>query len=227
MSTEALTKQATSKRFGNNLPYVQKKWLRKVYKKWQDFLNKINDDAKNYPILEYTKNIVFNIASEIYEKDGKSLDKWLTESTQNNTNDGEYGWRQEVSISTYKEQFKNMLSLDLWLDKLLEWQINSYKLQMPEKKQVDPLIWNQNLKKKLNEVMKEEKSQEITIPIPKTDHSSIRDDPMMPDSAPRHSDYQRKRTYLTAFPGMDPMHSSEQMRLLKMKKFQETEYDAK
>ena len=110
-------------------------------------------DCKTTKILEDVYTNIFGITVSIYKNDGQSLDKWLTQSSSEGNTDQD---SKEVSISTYKEQFKNMLSLDIWIDKLLEWQRNDYKLQVPDKEQVDPLSWNKVLKSKLSQVINEE-----------------------------------------------------------------------
>jgi len=153
MSSEQQAKVQNQKRFGNSLPMAQKRWLKKVLRKCQEFLNKMKEDSKAVIILDEPYHKIYSIAYEIYKNDGCSLDKWLSQS--NNENNEKYETK-EVSISTYKEQFKNMLSLDIWVDKLLEWQRNDYKLEMPAREQVDPLSWNKVLKSKLNQVILEE-----------------------------------------------------------------------
>lgn len=86
--------------------------------------------------------------------DGKSLMKWINEPYKVHKEDGKTEERKEVSIATYREQFKNMLSLDIWIDKLTQWQANDYKLNMPQKEPVDPLQWNHTLKIKLRDAIK-------------------------------------------------------------------------
>mmetsp|Transcript_6086 Transcript_6086/g.7046 ORF Transcript_6086/g.7046 Transcript_6086/m.7046 type:complete len:107 (-) Transcript_6086:608-928(-) len=103
-------------------------------------------DSKNVQILAKPLMEIYQKISEIYQRDGLSLEKWLTESTSSNMLNNEGAVREEVTISTYKEQFKNMLSLDIWIDELLAWQANDYKLQMPNREPVDPLKWNNTLK---------------------------------------------------------------------------------
>ena len=66
-------------------------------------------DSKADPILTKPLMEIYSIAMEIYSKDGKSLEKWLNESTTNNIQNGNYGGKEEATISTYKEQFKNTI----------------------------------------------------------------------------------------------------------------------
>ena len=98
-----------SKMLGRTLPLAQKKWLEKIKEKWSLFLNKMKIDSKADPILTKPLMEIYSIAMEIYSKDGKSLEKWLNESTTNNIQNGNYGGKEEATISTYKEQFKNTI----------------------------------------------------------------------------------------------------------------------
>jgi hypothetical protein len=100
---------------------------------------------------------IYNEAFEIYSKDGKSLEKWLNESTASSIQNGSNAAKDEGTISTYKEQFKNMLALDIWIDKLLLWQESGYKLEIPQKQKVDPLQWNITLRQKLSKFIKDDK----------------------------------------------------------------------
>lgn len=112
-----------------------------------------HDSKRDKILVEPFKNI-FEIASYIYKMDGKSLMKWINEPYKSLKEGGQGEERKEVSIATYKEQFKNMLSLDIWIDKLAQWQMNDYKLNMPQKEPVDPLQWNHTLKIKLRDAIR-------------------------------------------------------------------------
>jgi ribosomal protein S15P/S13E len=112
-----------------------------------------HDSKRDKILIEPFKNI-FEIASYIYKMDGKSLMKWINEPYKSLKEGGQGEERKEVSIATYKEQFKNMLSLDIWIDKLTQWQMNDYKLNMPQKEPVDPLQWNHTLKIKLRDAIR-------------------------------------------------------------------------
>lgn len=43
-NAEAQMRSNTQKRYGNNLPKVQKRWLKKVYTKCSEFLEKMKRD---------------------------------------------------------------------------------------------------------------------------------------------------------------------------------------
>lgn len=139
------------------LPLSQKKWIEKIKEKCQGFLGKMKTDAKTEPILAKPMVEIYNEAFEIYSKDGKSLEKWLNESTASSIQNGSNAAKDEGTISTYKEQFKNMLALDIWIDKLLLWQESGYKLEIPQKQKVDPLQWNITLRQKLSKFIKDDK----------------------------------------------------------------------
>lgn len=47
-----------------------------------------------------------------------------------------------------------MMSLDIWIEKLAQWQDSGYKLEMPKKEVVDSLKWHSTLKLKLKEAVK-------------------------------------------------------------------------
>jgi hypothetical protein len=114
-------------------------------------------DSKTDTILQKPMMEIYTEAYDIYSKDGKSLEKWLNESTASSIQNGSSGAKEEATISTYKEQFKNMLALDIWIDKLLQWQESGYKLEIPQKQKVDPLQWNNTLRLKLSKFMKDDK----------------------------------------------------------------------
>lgn len=116
-------------------------------------------DVKSAAMLLEPYNKIFEVTYSIYKNDGQSLNNWLRSSSQAGSNNDNNPLVNQNSIVIYKEQFKNMLSLDIWIDKLLEWQRNDYKLEMPAKEQVDPLSWNKVLKSKLNQVMNERPDQ--------------------------------------------------------------------
>lgn len=116
-------------------------------------------DVKSAGMLLEPYNKIFEVTYSIYKNDGQSLNNWLRSSSQAGSNNDNNPLVNQNSIVIYKEQFKNMLSLDIWIDKLLEWQRNDYKLEMPAKEQVDPLSWNKVLKSKLNQVMNERPDQ--------------------------------------------------------------------
>ena len=145
----------------------------------------------------------------IYKNDGQSLNNWLNQS--NNESYGDYE-AKDVSIATYRGQFRNMLSLDIWIDKLLEWQRNNYRLDMPAKEQVDPLSWNKVLRSKLNQAMNEDNEAMMyqqNNPIAVTEPS-------------------RKRTYqeLASNTTM-PIKDSDKYRQVKMKKIHEFDRDSR
>lgn len=205
-------------------PWHRNKWLKKVHAKWAAFLEKMRKDWKTVPILERPYNEVFQTASSIYKTDGQSLNKWLTESLHNSADNQEYEAKEEVSISTYKEQFKNMLSLDIWIDKLLQWQHNGYKLEMPVKEQVDPLQWNPILKSKLLQIMKEE-DREMHIPAPKME-TSHQESSLYQNGDSRGMDIARKRMY-SNYSSLDTTKDSDKYRQLKIKKLHEAYGDSK
>jgi hypothetical protein len=153
-------------------------------------------------MLQEVYKKIYEIALSIYKNDGQSLDRWLTQSNNEGNGDND---AKEVSISTYKEQFKNMLSLDIWIDKLLEWQRNDYKLEMPAKEQVDPLSWNKVLKSKLNQVISEENA---AMQYQQTDVTPS-------------GDIQRKRPFPAAYTPVDNIKDQDKFRQTKVKKVSE------
>ena len=62
-----------------------------------------------------------------------------------------------------------MLALDIWIDKLIQWQDSGYKLEMPQKEKVDPLKWNNTLRLKLSTFMKDDIQYDMPFPAPKPD----------------------------------------------------------
>lgn len=162
---------------------------------------------------------IFSTAKDIYKKDGQSLDSWLNESLRNSNHGREFEVK-EVSISTYKEQFKNMLSLDIWIDRLLQWQANDYKLEMPVRESVDPLQWNKVLKNKLL-MLSHEEEKEMNIPVPKVEILPRGDIP--PIDAYQETESQRKRMYSSNFSAAaDSSRETDKYRMTKMQKVQET-----
>lgn len=162
---------------------------------------------------------IFGVISGIHNKVGKSLESWLNESLRNSAHGGEYEAKEEASISTYKEQFKTMLSLDLWIDKLFKWQTGEYKQEMPKKEPVDLLHWNTVLKAKLHKVMNGEEL-DIQTTAPQKDVNCCY-------PAPNHTlpskdtEIMRKRTFNVDYSGMEP----DKYRQVKMKKIYEKQPD--
>lgn len=111
-------------------------------------------DSKKDQILSKPFLSIYSNVSNIYREDGKSLLKWVTEEYRLDSHPGEKNERKEANITSYKEQFKNMLSLDIWIEKLAQWQASGYKLEIPQKEPVDSLKWNTILKAKLKQAMR-------------------------------------------------------------------------
>lgn len=178
----------------------------------------MKNDCKVDKILETPFQEIYATASHIYKTDGQSLDNWLNE-TLKSASMNMRETREEASISTYKEQFKNMLSLDLWIDELRKWQVNEYKLGMPRKEQVDPLQWNKVLKSKLIEVSREHEEEEMGAPAPNPEPVSKPDHVTYQDYN-RGSEIPRKRPAIS-----DSLKEHDQYRQVKAKKLHETHLD--
>jgi hypothetical protein len=162
---------------------------------------------------------IYHIIAGIHHKVGKSLESWLNESLRNSAHGGEYEAKEEASISTYKEQFKTMLSLDLWIDKLFKWQIGEYKQEMPKKEPVDLLHWNTVLKAKLHKVMNgEELNIQTTAQIKDPSCCYAAPNQTVPS---KETDIVRKRAYNMDYSGIEP----DKYRQVKMKKVYEKQPD--
>lgn len=160
---------------------------------------------------------MYQKAVAIYKNDGQSLENWIDENLNNSATGGRVEPKDEASVATYREQFKNMLALDIWIDKLLQWQLNGYKLEMPVKEPVDPMNWNKILKAKFLRIMQEDNP--MHTPPPKADASSRTN--MTNTDASRSLENQRKRMHNSAMPGNDGYHDSDKYRTVKAKKLHE------
>jgi hypothetical protein len=94
-----------------------------------------------------------------------------------------------------------MLSLDIWIDKLLSWQAHDCKPEIPLKEQVDPLMWDQVLRSKLLEVIREEEMEMQSKEIMNEESSLIQ--PSMHSTLKQEGEILRKRTHTNNYSGVE------------------------
>lgn len=209
--SESNQRSDQSSRVRVDIQKAQKKWLELVHQKCQKFLERMKHDSKTDLILAKPFRDIYQIAAKVYKEDGRSLLKWISEPYRS---DGE-----NSQLEHKKDQFKNMLSLDIWIDRLAQWQANHYKLEMPVKEPVDPLRWNNTLKQKLKDALSIDRVVEPIQP-PKPEVESV---PYQPAQDHPYMENPRKRTSTNHFyPGMsEPVKETDQYRQLKYKKTHE------
>uniref|UniRef100_A0A7S3KBU2 Uncharacterized protein n=1 Tax=Euplotes crassus TaxID=5936 RepID=A0A7S3KBU2_EUPCR len=118
------------------------------------FLHKMGQEAKADQILQKPYNIIGQTISKIYKEDGKFLMKWITDEYSLDVNGGNRKDKSDINITSCKEKFKILLSLDIWIEKLAQWQSSGYKLEMPKREEVDSLRWDMILREKLKEALR-------------------------------------------------------------------------
>lgn len=146
--------QSSKPRMKHDVQYTQRKWLEQVFAKWKVFLSKMGTDAKADEILQRPYKLIYQTITNIYNNDGKSLAKWINEEYLLDNSAGDSKGRDDLNISSWKEKFKTILSLDIWIEKLALWQASGYKLEMPKREDVDSLRWNMILSAKLKETLR-------------------------------------------------------------------------
>lgn len=204
-------RQDQSSRVRVDIQKAQRKWLELVHAKCQKFLERMKHDSKADPILAKPFRDIYEVAAKVYKEDGRSLLKWISEPYKS--------IGENSQLEHKKDQFKNMLSLDIWIDKLAQWQANDYKLEMPTKEPVDPLRWNNTLKQKLREALSVERVPEprepTQPPVENRNYESVPEHPYMENP--------RKRTSTNHYyPGMnEPVKETDRYRQLKYKKTHE------
>ncbi|CAI2387382.1 unnamed protein product [Moneuplotes crassus] len=146
-SAPQLRPAGTNQVIRGDVQYTQKKWIELVFHKCKLFLKKMGSDTKADQILQKPYAFITQSITKIYNVEGKGLMKWLTDEFPL---DGS----SHDNITSCKEKFKVMLSLDIWIDKLAQWQVSGYKLEMPKREGVDSLRWNKILSEKLKQTLK-------------------------------------------------------------------------
>lgn len=134
---------------------LRNRWLELVIGKCKAFLHKMGKDAKTDAILQKPYNLIGHTITDIYNQDGRSLMKWINEEYPLDSFGGDSKNKTDVNITSCKEKFKSMLSLDIWIEKLAQWQVSGYKLEMPKREMVDSLRWHMILSQKLKQAIKQ------------------------------------------------------------------------
>ena len=130
------------------------RWLELVIGKCKAFLHKMGKDAKTETILQKPYQYIGHTITNIYNQDGKSLMKWINEEYPLDSIGGDNKEKSDINITSCKEKFKSMLSLDIWIEKLAQWQASGYKLEMPKREMVDSLRWHTILSQKLKQAIR-------------------------------------------------------------------------
>lgn len=143
----------------------------------------MDSDAKADQILQKPYAFITQSITQIYNVEGKGLMKWITDEYPLDSS-------SQDNIASCKEKFKVMLSLDIWIDKLAQWQASGYKLEMPKREGVDSLRWNKILSEKLKQTFKAAiAARKPTVPQPSRPVMCAQEEMYMRGQEPRKRKY--------------------------------------